>query len=488
LAANLLAAMLTAMLALPGCAGAARQAPVPALAEGAALPTITMLASKVDTGHFDGGPVAEALDAYVSPRIGAHVALEFVEMDQYDQAVAQSAVSGTLPDVFLIWDPDIEQSLFRNGQILALDGLLSQYGEGTRQWVGGDLLGAHTFDGHVYGIPNLFDRAVCICFEYRAGIADAYGLDMGSVRSFESLTGVLRELHRKAPGLTPISEWNFTTWDTLGDSLGVLMDGGRGAEVANLYETEEYEAICRLVRQWRDDGLIEDQDSDLASINRFERSPEYFGRLSGYNPGLPYLDAASAGEPIECVLLTEPFTCTDKTKYGAWAVSSATASPEASMRFIELMYTDPAVANLLSYGVEGAHYVVVDREGGVIGFPEGVDAATSEYAQFRNYHYGNEFITYVWEGFPADLWEQVRRFNDSAARSRAYGFSYDRGPVEEQAYACQKAVQEYGPLLRAGIGDTDRLLGEFQDALRRAGIDAVVAEKQRQLDAWLAAG
>ena len=46
--------------------------------------------------------------------------------------------------------------------------------------------------------------------------------------------------------------------------------------------------------------------------------------------------------------------------------------------------------------------------------------------------------------------------------------------------------QYYLPLINGEV-DVDEILPVFQKALKDAGIDAIVAEKQAQLDAWLAA-
>ena len=156
------------------------------------------------------------------------------------------------------------------------------------------------------------------------------------------------------------------------------------------------------------------------------------------------------------------------------------------MKFLNLMYTDPNVMNLLTYGIEGKHYQVIDEENGIIDFAEGVTRENSDYAQFRGYFWGNQFLTYVWNGYPSDLWEQIQTFNDSAPRSVAFGFQYDSSAVQEEVYECTQVVNFYKPILEAGVGNMDEVLDAFLTALDNAGIDRIIAEKQRQLDEFLA--
>ena len=64
-----------------------------------------------------------------------------------------------------------------------------------------------------------------------------------------------------------------------------------------------------------------------------------------------------------------------------------TEYPKETLAFLKLMYKDSTVMNLLTYGIEGIHYQVLDEKNGVISFPEGVDIFNSGYAQFRGYFY-----------------------------------------------------------------------------------------------------
>lgn len=452
------------------------------------LPTISAVTMKVDTGNFDGELISQALDEYVAPLVGAHVSLEYIETEQFMQEFSKYMATNNLPDTFLIWFYSLERQLIDNGQLLPLDALLEEYGGGIISVVDKELLDVNAYNGETYAVANQVNRATSLCFEYRKNIADANGLDMASVNTLEDLTAVLTQLKQNNSDIVPMSAYNFRTWDPLSNSLGVLMDYGQSTRVVNLYDTEEYRDICHFISLWRKSGLLLNEDFGLTSVNSFVRSPEFFGKLCGYSPGLPYLDSADAGEPIECVILGKPYSHSDSTKGVCWGISADTEYPVESMKFINLMYSDPYVVNLLSYGIEGLHYEISDIDKGIIDFPEGITAKSSGYAQFRSYYYGNQFIGYVWNGWPTDLWKQIQTFNKEALYSKAYGFSYDPLPVANQVNVCQNVVSEYTSLLEKGVEDVDTLLAEFRAALKDAEVDWVVADKQRQLDFWLAKG
>lgn len=54
-----------------------------------------------------------------------------------------------------------------------------------------------------------------------------------------------------------------------------------------------------------------------------------------------------------------------------------------------------------------------------------------------------------------------------------------------QVTACNNVVSKYDTALRWGVLDPAESLPEFIEALKSAGIDDIVAEKQAQLDQWL---
>jgi putative aldouronate transport system substrate-binding protein len=79
------------------------------------------------------------------------------------------------------------------------------------------------------------------------------------------------------------------------------------------------------------------------------------------------------------------------------------------------------------------------------------------------------------------------RQNREAKRSPYYGFVFDASAVINEMTALNNVFSQYVPALVCGSLDPDAAIPEFNLALKAAGIDRVVAEKQRQLDAWLEA-
>ena len=156
------------------------------------------------------------------------------------------------------------------------------------------------------------------------------------------------------------------------------------------------------------------------------------------------------------------------------------------MEFLNLLYTDPDVINLLAYGVEDVDYVV--HEDGRVGYPEGLDSSTVGYSMASQlWSFGYEFNAHVWETNEPDVWEQTKEWNQTGLVSKAYGFVYDPTPVATAKAAVQNVYDEYRMSLECGVVDPETTLAEMNERMYAAGLQDIIDEKQRQLDEWAAA-
>ncbi|MDG0794309.1 DUF3502 domain-containing protein [Cohnella ginsengisoli] len=117
------------------------------------------------------------------------------------------------------------------------------------------------------------------------------------------------------------------------------------------------------------------------------------------------------------------------------------------------------------------------EQGGTVGY-EGV-----QYTQ------GNWFILKTIGGEypdPLDKWDQYRAANAQSVKSKLFGFTPDLAGMSIQIDNIRTVWEKYYPGLMTGSVDVDAVLPKFNAELRQAGLDAVRAEVQRQLDAWRA--
>ena len=66
------------------------------------------------------------------------------------------------------------------------------------------------------------------------------------------------------------------------------------------------------------------------------------------------------------------------------------------------------------------------------------------------------------------------------------GYNFDTSSVSSEITAVIAEIGKYGPALNVGTVDTESMLPKFLEALDAAGMNKIIEENQRQLDAWLA--
>lgn len=272
-------------------------------------------------------------------------------------------------------------------------------------------------------------------------------------------------------------------FDNLGDKLGVLEDcNSDSTTVVNLYETDSYRELCERMYQWNQEGLIMPDATTTTENNLL--STVGFCDYENIKPGKALEMQKSYGKEFALIQITDPYKYTEITGGSSFFIPSSSERPDKAMQLWNLMFTDPEVSNLFVNGLEGKHWVYTDDTHTFITTPEGMDSTASGYSCV-DWSWPNPRITPVWEGGDADLWDQYQTFTEGAVASPALGFQWDSTPVMNQVTACNNVVSKYDTALRWGVLDPAESLPEFIEALKSAGIDDIVAEKQAQLDQWL---
>lgn len=397
-------------------------------------------------------------------------------------------------DLFLCRNSSNYMQYESRGQLLPLDELLAEYGTGVTEAVGEFMEGA-VVEGETYGIPTIRDFAKTYGFVMPESIVDECGIDLGSVKTMEDMTPVFETVKENNPNIIP---WTSTVGsnalmeyligiDSLGDTIGVLMNEGQDEDltVVNYFETEEYAKWCSFMHDYYEKGYIaKDFLTKTDSSHDLLRSHAAFAMGTGLKPGFDVQESTVIGEPAVSVSLTDTYSTTSLVQTAMWCIPHNSTEPEAAMEMLNLMYSDEYFYNLLTWGIEGEHYVFTDD--GHITYPEGVSSENSGYSLGLGWIFGNQYLSYVWEGDDLDVYEQLKTFNDTAIKSKAMGFTYDSSSVKTEVAAITSIMNEYRAGLEFGVLDPETALPEFTEKLKSAGIDKVIEEKQRQLDAWLA--
>jgi len=441
--------------------------------------------------------VEEAINVITREKIGAEITLMPISISEYSSKVQLALQGSEKIDIFETLG-DLNNYI-SNNMALDITDMIDKYAKEAKDVVGEDWLAACTSNGKLYGIPTMKPIALTPMVVYRKDIADELGIDMSAVNSIYDLTPILKKVKEAYPNMIPVCavqtgeigvSMNYGEVDFLGDDryspVGVLM--GDSYEVVDLYSTDTFYNLCKLVRSWYLDGLVmKDAATTTSMAQESMSSGNYFCFIAGYSypeeDTAASLEAQCGGYDLGAKIIGDAYLSTSDINALTWCISSTSDVPEAALSFLNLTFTDEDIINLVIYGIEGRDYV--KNPDGTVSYPEGQDATTVPYtAQLSCGTFGNFFKMYPMEGTNPESLEWELEQNKTAKCSPAMGFTFDASSVKTQYTAVKNVIQQYLPGLICGSLDPDTEIPKFIDALNSAGYQDILKAKQEQLNAW----
>lgn len=421
----------------------------------------------------------------------------------YSQRVNLALTSGEQMDLYLPTLGEFPSYVSKN-QAYPLEDLIEQYGKEMTAILekdfGRDIYKSTTMGGHIYAVPVNKGMAIPPQFVYDENMLKETGFTADDVKSIEDLPKIYDAVKNLNPDVIPFvpinvspTETNLVLYlrcayeiDQLTDPSGVGVVIGDSGEVVNLYETEIFKNGVKMMREWYENGYLQkDVATTTSNFMEMIQSGRGFSTIGGYS-GMEAGKqlSAMANKTIEMKRLVPYYFDTSAVNAVVWMISSTTKVPEASMKFLNLVYSDADVLNMILWGIEGEDYVKVDEHH--VRYPDGKTADTVGYtAALCSGLMGSESLQYQAEGLNwADIEFKLRE-NKETKRSPYFGFIFDPQNVKTELSTINNVKNQYLPGLISGALDPDETLPLFIRDLNAAGAQTVIQEKQRQLDQWL---
>ena len=444
-----------------------------------------------DASTDDCAKISEAASKITEEKFNTKVELTRVGFGSYDQQVNLTLASSEKLDLMYEYCGNVTSAI-SSGQIVPITDYLDSYGSDMKSQISDSDWKCVTFNGDIYGVPANKEKATGWGFAMNKEMADATGIDYSSIKTEEELEPLLEKVKEMYPDVYPIVSNNgsmslMTDQDDLGGDIGSLESAsGDNTTVINYYGTDEYMNEMKLRYDLAKKGLLmPDASTSTENANSLIGAGKGFGRFTNTKPGIEKEMEKEVGKEVVVLEMVKPYTTTTRVDI-VWYVPHNSEKPERAVQVLNEIYTNPDLANLFINGLEGKHYEFVDKEKGIVNYPEGVNASNTGYTSLP-WAWPNETISYIWEGLDSDIWDQIQEFNKDATVSPAKGFAWDNTEVQNEVTACANVVAKYGPALECGSLDPETTIPKFLDELKAAGADTIIAEKQKQLDAWLEA-
>lgn len=385
----------------------------------------------------NAGPVIDAMNAITETSCGVRANVTWASTGDYASKLNLSISGGEQLDLAMIIPVEGINftSLIANQQLMDITDYLSNEGSQMMELLS-DYIGAYSIEGRIYGVPAYRNYGSSVYLIMRKDILEQIGMlekaeNMTTWTEVEEIFAAVAEQTDLAPiaGAKNISFQagaifagdNFSdtiTYDTLSDVLNVVYTDDQG-NVTILEENEGFRHQLDMVREWYNNGWVY-QDSIVTTdhVDTLLKAGVAFSAIETSELGVEASKKEATGYDMLCVELTKNMLSSSYVNKFGMGVPVTAQEPEAAVRWLNALYTDPALTNLLVWGIEGEDYVVVDGEAA---YPEGKDESSVAY-HTADFLYGNYFNALPWQGNGADFREIALEDLKAAPVSPYLGF------------------------------------------------------------------
>jgi putative aldouronate transport system substrate-binding protein len=448
----------------------------------------------------DLAQVQAAINAILVKKINATVTLTPINWGSYNQKMSLIFSSGQPCDLVFTapWINNYYQ-LVANGDLLPIDSLLTQYAPKTWASMAPSTWNAAKVNGKLYGVINqqLFPKYFGI--EFRADIAAKLHINLSKLHSYDDVTPILAQIKAAYPGITPVYSTNTNGLFDSSEPNGFdpLVQAGYGAvaavsmtdkslKVFDPVETPAYLHDVQRAYKWHQAGYTTKDPMQSSDALAASAAGKFAAYLDQQRPG-PTEEAklkATYGWDTVGVSFSIPTMTTAGVVATLTGVCRSSAHPVQAMEFEELLNSDTQIYNLMTHGIEGRDYVYTDKAHGVIGLPAGKTAQTDGYWPNTDWEFGNQFNALYTDKSQIGSWTLQRKAQAAARPSVALGFAVNAVPINTQLAQITSAWNQYGLPLELGLVNPTTGLPAYLNALKAAGEGQVIAEVQKQIDAW----
>lgn len=449
----------------------------------------------------DQAKVEEALNKILQPKINATIELMPIDWGQWDNKSNLMIASREKFDILFTAQWNGHAVNVSKGAFLPLndDGLgkygnlLKKYGQGVFDTLSPMFLEGAKINGKNFAVPTNKELAAQGGVIYRSDIAKELGLDMTRVKTIQDLEPIFSIVKEKRPDMIPLflrqgdtfNAHYFAQTDALGDATipCVILKDQDSTKVVKTSELDRYKETLKMTRDYMKKGFI-NKDAATTSLGTGDalKAGNVFMIVSPLKPGkdAEMANGINLQGKLKQIEMTAKTVSTGETAGAMLGISTTSDDPVRAMMLINLLHTDKELNNLLNFGIEGVHYRKVSDN-----IIKATDA-TKNYSPGASWMFGNQFLNYIWDTEDPQKWDKFKEFNKDAKKSPGLGFTFNAEPVKTEVAALVNVGKEYDPALDTGSVDPEKTLPKYTEKLKAAGLDKIQAEKQKQLDAFLA--
>lgn len=426
--------------------------------------------------------------------VGIEVDIQYVAWDVWDQKINLWLSTGEVFDAFHVMNDRVTLANYASrGALADISDAMAQYGENITANVPELGMTNCQISGKQYGIPAYWLEPLVREGTIRTDLLEKNNLEMPT--NFEELTEAYKTVMANWEGdqkpyfcrlandsgacyfFAP-SDTDFVLYE---DVIYVNQDG----TICNYYETDAFKERCEKAKIWYDAGLINpdiltltsDQNANQRELGNWFVDDGTPGSMTKAMQNVPGL------EPDDVVWYDYTGGADHIRPYGTKnlnAVPAASEHPEAAVKFFNWLYASQENYDLFCYGKEGVDY----EKGENHTYTTVLDPETNQVPfKVDTWMVGNLNFSYLDASVPTCQNEHLYKVDEKAVDGIAANLTFDASPVQTQLADVKTQISAVLIPMAWGITDYESGIDEALDLLKKAGVDDIIEEFKKQLDA-----
>lgn len=434
----------------------------------------------------DVSAVEQAANEYLKDKLNVTLKLNILDAAQYTKKMTTMIAAGEEFDLAYCAGGLFDYADYvRKGAFFDMAAYVDEYMPNIREKMDPDFFATAYVDGKIGAVPTLKEISAQWGLIYRKDIAEKYGINMNEIKSLEELEPHLKKIKQNEPDMEYPMEWDTTMsplsllpYVEVAPACVVFLDNGVPRDKVELLpETEEFKKLSETTRRFYNDGLVKPDALTAADAAERFKSGKAFAAIYSLKPDAYKEKFPNIEYPIDQVGFT-PNTM-GKATSAMIAISGTSKNPYRVMRFLNLLYEDEYLSNLMVYGVEGVHYNL-NSDGRV----EQIENSGYDLYSYQ-YTLGNIFLNYLRKDEQADKHDKLKQFSNEALPNIVNGFFPNNESYELEAVSTLGVKDEYKQQSIYGTLDPKEVVPRYLSKLKEAGIEKQMQEVSKQYSEYL---
>lgn len=385
------------------------------------------------------------------------------------------------------------------GAYYALDDLLDKYAPSVKKNIPAEAWEQAKVNGKIYMVPSVYPNIGTFGAVVRGDLRKKYNIP--EIKNIETYGAYLEAIKKNEPDLVAFNantsnplyniflyenEWGRPSAFGNGEEGVITYDILKGGKPIDVTTTKEYEAFIKRQKEWADKGYwtkgVLSNKTRPMDAYRAGNSASFISNLGTTNQQFEWEITNNKNWNSEWFPM-ENGTKIERSPYisNGTAIYSGSKNPERALMFIELLHSNKDFYELVMHGVKGKNWEAVDGQKWKL--PAGVNPAD---VTMTNTGMGLMQALFQRDNVNKSTFviNKEKEYDKVAVMPKYAAFVLDQTPISAELAAINSVCTTYKAPLDWGLVDPVTGLATLKQKLKEAGLEKVLTEVNKQLDAY----